>query len=284
MMFWSSAHVALWARGKDRAAWLNGLVTCDVSKLAPGSAVYGLLLEKKGRIVTDMVVGAAADAFVLVLPRATADGTYATLDHHLIMEDVELSLDLTARVGFAHGEVPTVPGAAFVGAYPVSAKGGAVDALIVAPESVAPVEQGVSEEAWEAFRVRRGVPRFGVDFDATHLPQEASLERLAVAFDKGCYLGQEVVYMLENRGKTRQRLVALDIPGVGDDVARGASVVSENGDSIGEVTSAVSAGTLAGDGVRAIARVKTSAAPAGARVRVSGREATVHELLVHEVA
>ncbi|MBJ7454276.1 MAG: hypothetical protein JHC71_19635, partial [Blastococcus sp.] len=52
-----------------------------------------------------------------------------------------------------------------------------------------------------------------VEVDATLYPQEASLEKLAVSFQKGCYLGQEVVYMLENRGHVKRKLVPLDLEG-----------------------------------------------------------------------
>ncbi len=55
------------------------------------------------------------------------------------------------------------------------------------------------------------MPRFGVDFDDQTLPQEASLERLAVSFNKGCYLGQETVFMLEKRGHAKKRLMRLAI-------------------------------------------------------------------------
>src|SRR5262249_43973105 len=62
---------------------------------------------------------------------------------------------------------------------------------------------------WEALRLERGVPAFGVDFDEKTYPQEASLEKTAVSFDKGCYLGQEVVCMLEMRGHVKRKLVSI---------------------------------------------------------------------------
>ena len=58
---------------------------------------------------------------------------------------------------------------------------------------------GMTDDAtWNAVRIEQGLPRFGVEFDTTHYPQEAALEKLAVSFQKGCYLGQEVVYMLRS--------------------------------------------------------------------------------------
>ena len=65
------------------------------------------------------------------------------------------------------------------------------------------------DAAWEALRIERAIPRFGVEFDATTYPQEAALEKRAVSFAKGCYLGQEVVCMLEMRGHVKRKLVPL---------------------------------------------------------------------------
>lgn len=278
MISWSTHHTALWIRGRDRAAWLNGLVTCDVAKLRVGAAIYGLLLEKKGRIVSDLWVASTADALVMVLPKSTAAGVHQSLDHHLIMEDVELSLDETAKIAFVEGAVPAMEGAVFAGAYPLIPS--ERDGLIVADASASSTDLvgTVSAEHWDARRIVRGVPRFGVDFDTAHYPQEASLERVGVAFDKGCYLGQEVIYMLENRGKARQRLLALDVVGP-EAISAGTSVTNAAGEAIGEVTSAT-----ANDAGRvcAIARLKSSAAPEGAEVHVGGRTAIVAELGVHK--
>ena len=59
--------------------------------------------------------------------------------------------------------------------------------------------------------IEHGLPRFGAEVDATLYPQEAALEKLAVSFSKGCYLGQEVVYMLQERGHVKRKLVPLDL-------------------------------------------------------------------------
>src|SRR5262249_30258701 len=80
------------------------------------------------------------------------------------------------------------------------------------PATGAPGEGAVGDEsAWEALRIEQGVPRFRHDFDESTYPQEASLEKRAVSFDKGCYLGQEVVCMLELRGQVKRKLVPVTL-------------------------------------------------------------------------
>jgi folate-binding protein YgfZ len=93
---------------------------------------------------------------------------------------------------------------------------------------------------WEAFRIEQAFGRFGVDFSDSDNPHEAALDRRAVSWSKGCYLGQEVVCMQDMRGKLKRRLVALsvetaELPAAGALVM---SMASGNPEAVGEVTSA----------------------------------------------
>lgn len=129
-----------------------------------------------------------------------------------------------------------------------------IDALAGAGAAVA------TEEQYSALCAFEGLPVFGVDFDATYLPQEAALER-AVHFDKGCYLGQEAVAMAQ-RGRVARRIRRLRFSGpplIG--------TVHFEGAEAGRVTSAAFEGGMA----YGIATIKTSV-PEGAEVEV--REGT----------
>jgi folate-binding protein YgfZ len=269
-------RAAIVVTGKDRTTWMNGLITCDLAKRAPGQAAYGLLVEKKGRIQTDLFVVPSLDdgKLALSLPQELRDTVHAALDHYLIMEDAELETpDLNFFV--AHGPLASelVSLAPFGGVVDVLGTGGAVLATPCADgamlearlrEKVLALGGVVTDDAtWERVRIERGLPRFGVEFDTTYYPQEASIEKLAVSFSKGCYLGQEVIYMLENRGHVKRKLVALDLEG---DVAPslGTAVTSPEGESVGEIRSAT-CGPL-GHHVAAIALVKWAHAAKGSEL------------------
>ena len=272
--------------GGDRVSWLNGLLTCDLAKHGPASAVYGLVVARNGRIQTDAIVvfDEAAGRVLLTLPREVTDAIRAYLDHYLVMEDAEISsgaqpIEAWELHGPRTGEV-------FESARASGAVGGFIDrtglggAFVLAAENVsAPVRAALEQslhavggtvgdaEGWEALRLERGVPRFGVDFDDKTYPQEASLEKVAVSFDKGCYLGQEVVFMLEKRGHVKRRLVPV-LFGGSLVPERGTSVTDEAGAPVGEVTSAARSPTVGG--VVALAMLKRAYAESGKRVSVGG--------------
>ena len=273
-------RAAITVTGKDRSSWLNGLVTCDLAKLGPEQAAYGLLVEKKGKIQADLLVVPARGepgTLALGVPAELRDSLLTTLDHYLIMEDAEL-----AAADLAFWAVHGPKASELLGLAPFSGKldllgtGGAV---LAAPASErAAVETrlrgeverlggAIGDEAgWEAVRIEHGLPRFGLEVDTTLYPQEASLEKLAVSFDKGCYLGQEVVYMLEHRGHVKRKLVPLELDADAP-LAAGAEITTPDGAAVGEVRSwAIGA---SGRPV-AIGMVKWAQAKAGTELRAGG--------------
>jgi folate-binding protein YgfZ len=270
--------------GAERLSWLNGLLTCDLSLRKVGEAVQGLAVAQKGKILTDVVVVVEEARALLVVQRATADALVVSFEHHLMMEDAELSR-AASHVAFVHGPragevldaVRRAGGAG--GSFDVTGSGGAI--LVTDAES--PGERALLQGAtdagggagddsgWEVVRVLAAVPRFGVDFDDGTYPQEAALETKAVSFEKGCYLGQEVVCMLEMRGHVKKKLVSLAVEG-GEVPRAHAPVVDANGASIGEVTSAVHG---ADGSVRALAMVKYAFIASGTAVVVEGHAARV---------
>lgn len=275
--------------GKDRVTWLNGLLTCDLAKCAPGAAVYGLVVERKGHVMADVVVAVdePGERVLLVVPVFTVESLRAHLDHYLVMEDVEVTPADGWEVWSVHG--PRA-GAALDAARAAGGVGGAIDrtglggaVILASPEltrEVAAAIAGVAtvgdDAGWEALRLERGVPRYGVDFDDKTYPQEAQLEKVAVSFDKGCYLGQEVVCMLEMRGHVKRKLVPVVLDAAdAEPPPRGAPVTDESGAPVGEVTSAGTSPTL-GKPV-AMAMVKRAFAEVGKRLVVAGTSGEVVE-------
>lgn len=97
----------------------------------------------------------------------------------------------------------------------------------------------LGEQDWLRLRLERGVPELGTDFDGQDRPHEAALERRAVSWTKGCYLGQEVVCMQDMRGKVKRSVRALAVQAPEDaPIGPGAVIVNASGEDVGNVTSA----------------------------------------------
>jgi len=274
--------------GQDRVTWLNGLLTCDLVKRAPDAAVYGLAVARNGKVLTDVTVvfDDAGERALVAVPATVVDALRTHMDHYLVMEDAEMAPGTDAFVAWAlHGPRS---GEALEAARRAGALGGLVDrtglggAFLLAPkERASEVAAAMAEVAtvgdasgWDALRLERAVPRFGVDFDAQTYPQEAGLEKTAVSFDKGCYLGQEVVCMLQMRGHVKRKLAAVVLDGA-EAPRAGAAVTDEAGAAVGEVTSAAPSPTL-GKTV-ALAMIKRAQAEPGKGVLVGGARGEVVE-------
>jgi folate-binding protein YgfZ len=283
-----SSAAVLVVGGSDRLSWLNGLVTSDLARRAEGDASYALVVARMGRVIADAIVVADADRLYLVVPAATAEPLRKHLDHYLVMEDAEVALGDGFEAWQLHG-----PRSADVlrAAREAGAIGGLLDrtglggaALVAPPDRASAVREAIAgavrgaggamgdDAAWEALRLERGVPRFGPDFDDKTYPQEAGLEKTAVSFNKGCYLGQEVVCMLELRGHVKRKLAPVVFDSIAVPAAH-AEVLDESGASVGEMTSAALSPVL---GVAVgLAMVKRSHAEPGAVVVVGGTRAKV---------
>jgi hypothetical protein len=277
--------------GPDRRAWLQGILTCDLSNVETGRGAWGLLLTKQGKIVSDVNVVAAEDALYLSTAANLASEVTQYLEDFLIMEDAELD-NVTAEVAWLmiHGpralalaRSAVQNGALAFGAIDwtslggaaVAASRGALPALVERLLAEAGTEGVLADgEAWQGLRLSSAVPEFGVDYGGADNPHEAALERRAVSFEKGCYLGQEVVCMQDMRGKVKRRVASLLIDSeTAPDI--GSPVESGDGQTIGEVTSAAAISGLAQ--VVAMARIKNPFFEPGTVVKVSGRRATVVE-------
>jgi folate-binding protein YgfZ len=187
------------------------LVTCLATTAAPGVGVYGLLLTKQGKIVTDLfLVDDGAKLYVGVAP-GKGRSVSELLDRYLVMEDAELQHASSHLWRFLHapssGALEAPQAAVAAGAVTIAG----LSAMVLVVEEDAALGPVESAKALFALWARYGLGVFGVDFGERDNPHEASLDRVAVSWSKGCYLGQEVVCMQDMRGKVKRRLVALEV-------------------------------------------------------------------------
>lgn len=252
---WLDDRAVITVRGDDRLAWLNGVVTADLRPIALGHGAYTAIVAVKGKLLADAFVHRTDDALLVVVPAEQRDALLAHFERFIVMEDV--LLDATPeRVLTVQGPKAVELTEGWPGRSIADRLGfGGVDVLVgegrEAPSygAVTPV----SREAFDAESVAQARPRWGVDFGVDNYVQEAAITPRAVSFQKGCYLGQEVVCRLQMRGHVQKQLVALTQ--TGKTPAAGAEVMAE-GKVVGKVTS-VTAG-IEGEASRLLAMVKYS--------------------------
>jgi folate-binding protein YgfZ len=208
--------------GETARDFLNNLITTDTTHLQPGLGRFGALLTPQGKITVDFLITEApaghGGGFLIDCPKVLAQTLADKLGFYRLRAKVGIE-NLSDSLGVLaawDGEAALKPDLTFTD--PRNAKLGL---RILVPAELAPKAADligaelVDASAYEAHRIAKGVPRGGLDFmygDA--FPHETNMDRLAgVDFDKGCYIGQEVVSRMQHRGTARTRTVRVLLDG-----------------------------------------------------------------------
>ena len=232
--------------GDGARNFLNGLVTADVTEIKPGLGRFGALLTPQGKIIVDFLITEApaghGDGFLFDCPRALAQTLADKLAFYKLRAKVKVE-NLSDGFGVMaawDGELAVKPDLTFA-----DPRDPALGWRILAPEEL---KQKVADligadlvdsDAYEVHRIALGVPRGGLDFaygDA--FPHETNMDRLnGIDFDKGCYVGQEVVSRMQHRGTARTRTVKVLLDGprpeTGVSILAGDKVVGTMGSTAG---------------------------------------------------
>jgi folate-binding protein YgfZ len=288
--------------GPDALKYLQSLLSQDIDTLSDGQGTHTLLLQPQGKLDTDLRLLRVGDTAWLDCEVGAGEGLAASLRRFKIRIKAEIE-DRTGRWGcltlrgpavaarveaaggpalpaqpHAHG--PWRPGTGATRLVRADWPGGPPGADVVGPVEelagvwTALVAAGFTPAgltAYEAARVRAGVPRQGLDIDEKTIPQEAFLEVDAVSFTKGCFLGQELVCRIDSRGHVNRLLRGLRIDEGGIDTTPpvGAGIVVGDKE-VGALTTVA----RSNDGMVALGYVRREVElPADVLVRWDGGEA-----------
>lgn len=232
------------------------MVTNDIERLAPGQGCRAVLLTVKGKMIAELAVyHCGDDGFLLEMEGNTSQEVLATMERHLIMDDVVIrpAGDGMDQLG-VYGEgaaaalEAAIPGLDVASLPPYFHKvasgirvartpelGVAGFHLFASPDALGELQgrlraagaEELPEEEAEVLRIEAGRPRYGLDMDQERLPIEANLDD-AVSFTKGCYLGQEVIARVTARGHVNRRLMGLRFPGSSAPPPRGTPLWHES--------------------------------------------------------
>jgi len=265
------AHIAL--TGADRVRWLNGMVTNNIRDLAVGQGIYAFLLNPQGKIQADLYAFNRGESIVVETESKQVETILQIFDRYIIMDEVEVE-NLAGKVavfgvvgpksaevlsehakemqplqvaksqwnGFeitlVRGDNPCVPN------YEIWAKAQDAEQLGNALLERAPE---IHEQTLEVFRVACGIPKFGVDVRQKDLPQETGQER-ALNFNKGCYVGQEIVERIRSRGAVHRMFTGFEVEGA---IPSPGFRIQHEGKDMAELTSVAALPTA--EGVRTVA-------------------------------
>ena len=224
--------------GEDAKTFLDNLITCDLDKVTPQTARLGALLSPQGKILFDFILfeapGEMEGGYYLDVLKVHAAELAKRLAFYKLRAKVIVE-DLSGKLAVVAGWDSPIP----------SEESGLVSVdprlpglgwrAIVAGEEAAEFATD-PPELYHARRIGLGVPEGGRDFlfgDA--FPHEAMMDQLhGVDFDKGCYVGQEVVSRMEHRGTARTRIVPATYEGgfaadLGVEVLAGEKLLGKTG-------------------------------------------------------
>ena len=266
----SRARIAL--TGSDRVRWLNGMVTNNVRDLAEDHGVYAFLLNPQGHILGDMYAYNRGDLLLVDTDQSQLQKMLGIFDHYIIMDDVEVAniSDKITALGVAGPDARQVLGTVGLDLPELQplqfvelgwqetkvtlARGDYPEAesyeIWLAPGDVPSVWEAllragasaVSSAALELMRIACGIPKYGQDIRERDLPQETEQQR-ALHFNKGCYVGQEIVERIRSRGAVHRKFTGFRVHGT---LPAPGMKIQADGKDVGEVTSAASLPTKTG--------------------------------------
>ncbi|HEX5971237.1 MAG TPA: hypothetical protein VFY85_04875 [Gemmatimonadaceae bacterium] len=292
--------------GERAAEMVAGLVTNDVSGLAPGQGCYAAALTAKGKIIADVRIFVeegsvltdapprAAEAWMSMVKKYVNPRLAPHADVTATLRDIGIfganarhvmsaitgvpSPALSALAPYAHATVDLDGVRAIVTSVPELGVEGFE--LILPAEAFPAMWQRAMDagatpaglEAWEIARVEAGRPEWGIEMDDSTIPQEANFDELhAISYTKGCYVGQETVARVHFRGHVNRHLRGVRAEGT-EPVPRGATLHDEAGAQVGDVRSAVRSPMLGGIGLAMIRREVEPGASLIARWSEAGAE------------
>jgi folate-binding protein YgfZ len=289
--------------GPDATRWLNGMVTNNIKDLKPGEGNYNFLLNAQGRILGDCTIyrepGESEPTYLLETSTDQIETIHQLLDKFIIMDDVELSPGMQDKTGLlvlGPGALGTLDVGCIWPPAPVSMSYSKVaNESVVGDEVVLSLSANqyelwgddshiswirslgnleLSPEALEAYRILSGTPRYGIDIRNTDthkdLPQETA-QTHALNFNKGCYVGQEIVERIHSRGNVHRIFTPFTLTG---ELPTLPTPLEANGKPAGELTSAVQIG----DTIYALGYARREALDTHATLTYAGGTATPRKI------
>jgi tRNA-modifying protein YgfZ len=241
-----SGRTKLRITGNDRVRFLNGQITNDVRKATESVATEACVLNAKGKLNADIFLSAGSDCFWVDTDPDLQKALPARIERYIIADDVQID-DVTDRFSIFHVLSRAAPDVADCQrilstrrfaetGWDIWADSEFHDAVSQQLSSMFRLFDGASAEI---LRIEQGIPQWGCELTEEIIPIEANLEERTIDYEKGCYIGQEVISRIKMSGQTNKRLCGL-ISSYNTPLRAGMKLASPsaNGRQVGWITSA----------------------------------------------
>ena len=297
----SSLSARIKLTGKDRVRWLNGMITNNIRDLAPNHGVYAFLLNPQGRILGDLHAYNLGTSLLVETEQSQVPKVLEIFNHYIIMDDVAVE-DVSSSfstIGIAGPKSKTVLEAAGIHVpelQPLEIRDdewrGTKLTLIrlendgyeiwIAPDSAVHLLRALQENggtsigpaALELHRIALGTPRYGQDIRERDLPQETE-QAQALNFNKGCYIGQEIVERIRSRGAVHRMFTGFIVDGP---LPPPGGKVQVEGKDVGEITSNAALPTKDGEQNVALGYIRREVGPQSKEIFAGATKLSIAKL------
>ena len=213
LFFDLSARTKLKITGTDRLRFLNGQISNDARKATMSSAIAAAVLDAKGKMNGQLFLSQGFDCFFADADPELREKLQARLERYIIADDVAVE-DVTSRFSIFHTLGTSAPmvskSCRVVETNRFAATGWDIWVEMEKRDEIfASLSAGNSfcdDPSMEVFRIEKGVPRWTRELTGEILPVEANLETAAIDYEKGCYVGQEVISRIKMSGQRNKKL------------------------------------------------------------------------------
>lgn len=238
--------IAVW--GSESVKFLDGMITNDMKTLEDGQQMLAAFPNAQGRLIAVVRILRQGDRFLIETEEATREKLFQNLFRFTFAGDffVEDLSEQYRDFEIFQSEPPAVEGGLTFGSrspWGIFAPLADADQFVQSLESSDAVR--ISDDLYETLRIESGIPLYGIDMDETTIVPELGLEGM-ISYNKGCYIGQEIIARIHFRGHVAKRLTGLmSEPGaVATGLAGGLELNAADGKNAGRITSVTYSPTL----------------------------------------
>jgi folate-binding protein YgfZ len=199
-------------RGKDAISFLQGYTTCDLNNLTPEHSLIGAICNLQGRMVSSFRITSLSDGVLLRLDKRLIEHTTQFLGKYIVFSKAELS-DMSETY-VCYGAIGPMPSAspATVGGSTVDSGNIIINVSITGPRYEVWSQDEIAGDdmennTWQLAEIEDGYAWVNAQTTEEYIPQMFNYHNIGgIDFEKGCYLGQEIIARLEYRGKLKRKL------------------------------------------------------------------------------